>query len=365
MRVAYVHDWLVTYRGGEKVLEALLELYPKAPIYTLFYDPKKMPASINSRDIRTPNNLNYFKKIRKGLLPLLPSLIESLPLENYDLIISSSSCVAKGVMVGPKTKHICYIHSPMRYIWDQRDAYFGSLKSYSLLAPFIQLFSSKLRLWDSSSSNRVDRFIANSSFVGQRVSKYYRRESGVIYPPVAVDCFLPPKSQKKSTREPYFLVAGAFVFYKRFDLAIKACEALGKKLIVAGSGPEEAALRKIAGKNTQFLIAPKSQEWIELFRNAEAFLFPALEDFGITAIEAMASGTPVIAYKGGGALDYIEPGMNGEFFEEQTTESLSEVLENFQSSHYDQDKLVSYAKDFKQDCFIRKMQSEIENLLKE
>ncbi len=361
MRVAYVHDWLVTYRGGERVLEALLELFPNAPIYTLFYDSKEMPDSIRRRQVIVSPWLNALRPFRKLLLPLLPAAIESFPLEDYDLVISTSSCVAKGVLVGPTARHISYIHSPMRYIWDQRRYYLTPQREFSPREVLIHWLFQKLRMWDVSSNHRVDRFIANSSFVRSRVKRYYGRDAGVVHPPVAVEGFRPQAPKKGG----YFLAAGAFVNYKRFDLAIAACEALGKKLIIAGSGPGEKELRRLAGKMTEFRVKPSALEWVELFQNADALLFPGVEDFGITAIEALAAGTPVIALKAGGALDFIEVGKTGLFFEEPTVASLSEALKTFQAELFHPDYLIKFAGSFSRDLFLRKMRQEIDTMMKD
>ncbi len=361
MRVAFVHDWLVSYRGGERVLEALLELYPEAPIFTLFYDEKTMPASIRSRDIRVGSWLNSLRVFRKLLLPLLPSAIESLPLEDYDLIISTSSCVAKGVMVGPSSKHICYIHSPMRYIWDQRRHYLVPQRAFTPREILIHIFSQRLRIWDIAVNNRIDRFVANSDFVKQRVRRYYGRDAEVIHPPVDVERFL--KAEPVLKKPGYLLAAGAFVAYKRYDLAIQACEKLGRKLIVAGSGPEEKNLRQLAGVHTEFVIRPSEARWVELFRGADAFLFPGVEDFGITAIEALAAGTPLIALKAGGALDFVQEGKTGLFFSEASVESLIEVLSRFDAREFRADVLTSYAAGFQKSIFLEKMRAEIQKLL--
>ncbi|MBF0443513.1 MAG: glycosyltransferase [Oligoflexales bacterium] len=363
MRVAYVHDWLVTYRGGEKVLEALIRLYPEAPIYTLFYKPESMPESIRKRDVRHPRGLVPFTGLRKALLPFMPALIESLPLEEYDLVISTSSCVAKGIIPGPAAKHLCYIHSPMRYIWDQRRHYLKGLQKIPLLSPFIYSLSTRLRLWDISSSSRVDRFVVNSKFIGKRVQRYYGRSSEVIHPPCELERFSPKADGGGDDGAPYFLAVGAFVSYKRMDIAIDACKKLGKNLVVVGYGPLERALRKNCGKNISFVINPKDFELVKLYQNAEALLFPALEDFGITAIEAMASGVPVIAYRGGGALDFIKPGVTGEFFDEQTSESMAGVIENFSRKKYHKDNLVSFASGFSRDVFLNKIRQEIDQLI--
>ena len=360
MRVAYVHDWLVTYRGGEKVLEALLELYPEAPVYTLFYSPSAMPESIRRRTIHVPKWLNRLKLLRKALLPLLPSAIESLPLEDYDLVISTSSCVAKGVMVGPHAKHLCYMHSPMRYIWDQRQHYLNRNRSFSPKEFLIHVLSQRLRIWDVSSNNQIDSFIANSSFVARRIARYYGRPAKVIHPPVELERFFPLVA--KVTKGDYFLVAGAFVAYKRFDLAISACEQLGFKLKVVGSGPEEKRLRKVAGSNTEFVIKPNGDDWVKLFQGAKALLLPGIEDFGITAIEALAAQTPLIALKAGGAIDFVEEGRTGLFFEQPTLESLKAAILQFDKLEFNADTLTTFAKRFSKKSFLEKIRQELNAL---
>ena len=366
MKVAFVHDWLVTYRGGERVLEQLLALYPDAPIYTLFYHPDRMPLSIRSRKIHYPKLLNPLWKVKTALLPLLPSIIESFDLSAYDLVISTSSCVAKGVVTGPDTLHLCYLHSPMRYIWDQRTEYLASLDRIPGLGAFAHYLSSSLRVWDAVSSHRVDRFVVNSNFVKRRVKKYYGREASVVHPPVDWRCFASKVDGSASAdRTDYFLAAGAFVSYKKLCIAIEACERAKVHLVVAGSGPEEKRLRALAGGYTRFVIQPNAAEWIDLFRGAKAFLFPAVEDFGITAIEAMASGIPVIAYKGGGALDFIEPGITGEFFAEQSVDSLCSALTSFDQTKYGAQIITDYAKRFDFDRFLDQMRRELDQLIRE
>lgn len=361
MKVAFVHDWLVTYRGGEKVLEAMLELFPDAPIFTLFYDREKMPSTISSRDVRFPKWLNRFKKIRKLFLPLYPSIIEAMPLEGYDLIISTSSCVAKGAIPGPSAKHLCYIHSPMRYVWDQRSHYAKSFGRIPLFLAIFHTLCTKLRMWDTLSSHRVDQFVANSSFVKDRVSKYYGRSAEIVHPPVDVSSFK-NSCQRQDAPESYYLAAGALVAYKRFDLAIEACEAAGKRLVVAGSGPEEQSLRKLAGSNTTFSIQPSDNEWKKLISNADALIFPGIEDFGIVAIEALSAGTPIIAFRGGGALDFVVPQNTGTFFNEMTVDSLAKVIKEFKPENFLHQDLVSFAERFTKENFQRRMRTEIENL---
>ena len=360
MKVAIVHDWLVSYRGGEKVLEAIASLYPEAPIYTLFYDPNKMPRSIRERCIKYPKSLNILKPIRKALLPFLPAMVESLPLWDYDLIISTSSCVAKGLIPGPYAKHICYLHSPMRYIWDQQDEYLSQFDQIPFIKALIRLASVKLRLWDMVSASRVDRFLVNSSFVSMRVGRYYGRQSQVLYPPIDTKFFESPEKKPKGG---YLLAAGALVHYKRFDLAVHACERLGKKLIIAGKGGMEKKLRRIAGRYTEFEIAPNDDRWRELLQGADGLIFPGVEDFGMIAIEAMACGTPVIAYEKGGALDFIEPSVTGVFFAKQDVSSLMAAIEKFGACEFDTSKIVAFASRFNQDRFKQEFLKEVEKTL--
>jgi len=363
MRVAFVHDWLVSYRGGERVLEALLELYPDAPIYTLFYKPGSMPPSIAERTIIVPAWSRLFLPLRKVLLPFLPIMIESLPLERYDLVISTSSCVAKGIVSGPTSQHLCYIHSPMRYIWDQRDHYLGSLRRLPILREMISGISTFLRLWDTASSTRVDRFVANSTFVAQRVRKYYGRDAKVVPPPVDIQPFIKPVDAPTGQSLPYFLMAGAFVSYKRFDLAIDACRQSGKRLVIAGSGPQMKDLQRRSNNQVSFEVNPSKERWTSLFQHAEAFLFPGVEDFGITAIEALAAGTPVIAYQAGGALDFVRPGITGIFFQEASAESLADCLNKFEKSHFSTVTLRNFAQDFTKELFLTRMRHEIAQVL--
>ncbi|SMF47057.1 glycosyltransferase [Pseudobacteriovorax antillogorgiicola] len=361
MKVAFVHDWLVTYRGGEKVLEAMLELFPDAPVFTLFYDKDQMPPSIAERTVYYPKWLNRFKRLRKLWLPLYPSIIESLPLEDYDLIISTSSCVAKGAIPGPRSKHLCYIHSPMRYIWDQRSYYLKPLARFPFVSGIIHTLSTRLRMWDTLSSHRVDQFISNSQFVKERVHKYYGRGSEVIPPPVDVERFQ-AKGMAAPIKSPYFLAAGAFVSYKRFDLAIEACEAAGLTLVVAGSGPDEARLRKLAGPNTKFMIKPDQQTWQSLMSQAEALIFPGIEDFGIVGIEAISAGTPLIAFRDGGALDFVQPGVTGQFFEQLSKESLQQTLEAFDPKQFDSKAMQDFASGFTKQKFQERIMSQITQL---
>lgn len=362
MRVAFVHDWLVTYRGGEKVLEALLALYPDAPVYTLFYDAAVMPPSIRQRNVRVPRFLRHLKKGRKALLPLLPKAIESIDFSGYDLLISTSSCVAKGAIKDPFAKHLCYIHSPMRYAWDQMEEYIAGVLHIPGAAWGIRKIAPSLRDWDRKSASRVDSFVANSSFVQERVRSFYNRDARVIHPPIELERFKP--RDKGTDGHGYLLACGALVSYKRFDLAIAAAEQLGRRLIIAGGGPMESQLRKLAGLHTSFEIMPSDERMTSLLAGADALLFPGVEDFGMIAIEAMASGTPVIAYKSGGARDFIHPGVTGVFFEDSTSESLVHVLETFRPEDFLAENLTQFAAKFSRKNFLSQIQSEIDRLLR-
>lgn len=357
MQVAYVHDWLVTYRGGEKVLAALLELYPEAPVFTLFYDAKAMPKAITERDIRVPWPTRYLQRGRKLLLPVLPSLIEGLPLSGYDLIISTSSCVAKGVRKHRGAKHICYLHSPMRYIWDQQNEYLAGVAHIPLARAAIKAWTPMLRRWDvaSASRDRVDVFVANSSFVAERAQAYYGREAEVLHPPIELERFsaLADKSKPR-----YLLAAGALVSYKRFDLAIAAAALTRIPLIIAGSGPMEAALRRQADEtkaDVSFVISPSDEKFQQLLQGAAALLFPGVEDFGMVAIEAMASGTPVIAYRGGGARDFITPKVTGLFFEAASPESLAQAIGQLDTVAFAPEALAAYAQGYNKQAFLQRM----------
>ena len=348
VKVAIVHDWLVSYRGGEKVLQSLLDLFPNAPIYTLFYDRNQLPDSFHNREIIYPKWLNKFRLVRKLFLPFYPAIIESFDLSSYDVIISTSSCVAKGVIPRPGAHHVCYVHSPMRYVWDQRFSYLPTIRSIPGLAFAFECMSNYLRLWDVMSTNRVDTLISNSSFVQSRIRQYYRRESQVIHPPVAVDRF---KIRQLGRPRDYLLAAGAMVPYKRFDLAIQACERAEVRLIVAGDGPEFKNLKRHAGRYTEFVNAPSDDRLTELMQGAKALLFPGVEDFGIIGIEAMASGTPIIAFDQGGAKDFVVHEKTGLFFSDQSVSALVDAIERLNAVTFNEQAVSNHAMTFSAERF--------------
>ena len=322
-KVAIVHDWLHTYRGGERVLEAICELFPKADIFTLFHRPGKLGDIISSHQIHTSflNGLPGIEKYYRYLLPLFPLAAERMDLTPYDLVISSSHCVAKGIIPRPDAKHISYCYTPMRYVWDGYREYFAK----STLEPLIYPFAHYLRQWDVSSSHRVDRFVCLSAYVQKRIEKYYRRPSDIVFPFAALDRFSVGNQQKD-----YYLIVSALTPYKRVDLAIEACNQLNRKLIVVGQGPEEKRLKQMAGKTISFLNNTSNSELPKLYQESRALLFPGLEDFGITPVESMASGRPVIAFGRGGVTETVIEGKTGLFFDEPSPSSLKEAIVDFE-----------------------------------
>lgn len=371
MKVCLIHDWLVTHRGGEKVLLAMLGAFPDAQIFTLFYDPKTMAQHFGSYTIHTPPRLGSFSRLRKALLPCYPAIIESFDLEEFDLVISSSSCVAKGVITRPDALHISYIHSPMRYIWDQRSHYFASIDKIPGLRLLKNHWLTSLRQWDFVSSQRPHHLIANSSFVAKRIATYYGREADIIHPPIAIPTAAPAERKMAPTQNSqgdYYLLAGAFVPYKRLDLAIAACQQLGRKLIIAGFGPLEQSLRKqLSQQNEAFelIVSPDDEMWQQLLAGAKALLFPGLEDFGMVPVEAMALGTPVIAYGRGGALDYVVDTKTGLLFDEPTPASLAAAIERFEQLDFDPIALAAHAKRFSEQSFITTFKDFVDTKLKE
>jgi glycosyltransferase involved in cell wall biosynthesis len=307
LRVALVHDWLTGMRGGEKVLEVIASLFPQAPIYTLFHFPGSVSQALESHPIRTSflQRAPGLRRRYRSYLPMFPVAIEELDLTGYDLVISSSHCVAKGVIPSPDAFHLCYCHTPMRYAWDQEHAYFP--RRDGTVARLRSLALTALRSWDVSSSTRVNQFVANSSFVARRIRSYYGRDAEVLHPPVDVEYFTPGPSRE----EGYCLMVSALAPYKRVELAIAACDRLGIELRIVGEGPERERLEELAGPKTRFLGNVEPRRLRELYRGARLFLQPGVEDFGIACVEALACGTPVVAVGKGGVLDIVEDGEHG------------------------------------------------------
>jgi glycosyltransferase involved in cell wall biosynthesis len=327
MKVAVVHYWLVNMRGGEKMLEALLELFPEADIYTHVYDPAGISALINSHRIYTSsiNRLPFARRLYQKYMPLMPGALMEFNLQAYDLIISSEAGPAKGVVPNPDAYHICYCHSPMRYLWDLYHDYFQ--KSNWAIRFFMKKLIPALRVWDITSSNMVDRFITNSRYVARRIQRYYRREAEVVFGPVPVEKYI--TCERKP--EDFYLFFGQITEYKRADIAIEACIASGRRILIAGSGARRKDIRRYQKSPlVRFLGRVGDEEIAGLFSRARALLFPGIEDLGLVPIEANAAGCPVIAFRQGGALDTVKEEVTGLFFDEQSPAALVRAMDRFE-----------------------------------
>jgi glycosyltransferase involved in cell wall biosynthesis len=346
MRVAIVHYWLLNMRGGEKVLKELCRLFPRAVIYTHVLDRTRLNGEFEDHEIRTTfiSRLPFASKYYKKYLPLMPYALETLDLSEFDLVISSESGPAKGVIPAPGATHICYCHTPMRYIWDQYNLYQKTAGLLTRLA--MPYFAHRLRMWDVTSSARVDYFIANSRHVSNRISKYYRRDSNVVFPPVDTSAFSPIPASEHGD---HYLFAGELVAYKRPDIAINAFNASGRKLLVVGDGEMRVELERRAKSNITFLgKIPFNRLRLE-FSRCQALIFPGEEDFGIIPVEVMASGRPVIALARGGALDTVIDGKTGLLFSQETVDGLNAAIEQFEamgSTGFDIKVLTEHARGF-------------------
>lgn len=334
MRVALVHDWLTGMRGGERCLEVFCELFPRADLFTLVHVPGSVVPAIERRAVVTSfiQRLPFARRNYRSYLPLFTRAIERFDFSGYDRVISISHCVAKGARPPAGGDHLCYCLTPVRYVWDMKEAYFGGLSGPKRW--FVEAVLASLRRWDAATSDRVSRFFAISRYVGDRIRRYYGRDSEVVYPPV--DCARFSVSREKGE---FDLVVSALVPYKRVDLAVAAATRLKRRLLVVGTGPEEGRLRAIAGSSVEFLGWRSDAEIAELYARCRAFLFPGEEDFGITPLEAMASGRPVVAFAKGGCLETVvgpdDPSgrpPTGIFFGEQTVEALSAALERLEGA---------------------------------
>ncbi len=363
MKVALVHDYLNQMGGAERVVMAFHEIFPDAPIYTSIYDPQRVDPAFQKMDIRTSfmQKFPLVTKHHQPYLPFYPSAMEKLDLRGYDLVLSSSSAFAKGVITRPETMHICYCHTPMRWCWNY-DEYVEREQLGKIARSSLPFLITWMRTWDQTSAMRVDHFIANSPVVAERIRKYYRREAVIIPPPVEADRFsFDPHTQP----EDYFLTLGRLIPYKRVDLAIETCNRLQLPLVVIGSGRDLERLKKLAGPTIRFLGRLPDEEVGYYYTHCRAFLFPGEEDFGITPLEAQASGRPVIAYGSGGALASVVEGVTGEFFRQQTVESMAEVLATFDEHHYDPQIIRDHALEFDMPRFRRRILQFIEAKMSE
>lgn len=355
MRVAIVHDYLNQYGGAERVLEALHSLFPAAPIFTSIYDRSAMPPAYRTWDIRTSwmQYLPGWRRYFRHYLPFYPGAFESFDLSDYDLILSSSSAFAKGVIPAPHARHICYCHTPMRFAW-RTDSYVEREQLRGPIRLVLPILLSYVRLWDAASAARVDTFIANSRAVAGRIRRYYGRDAVVIPPPVE----LPP--YRPRSPEGFYLAGGRLIPYKRLDLAVRAFTALKLPLKVFGEGRDRRALEAMAGRNVEFLGYVSEDQRRELFSRCRAFVFPGEEDFGITPLEAMAAGRPVIAFAGGGALDSVAEGVTGRFFYEPSPAALAVAVAESRGDTYDAKAIRAHAERYGLDVFLRRMRDVID-----
>lgn len=362
MRVAIVHDYLTQFGGAERVLLALMELFPNAPVFTLVFDRKNLGSAFPEDRLRKswlqqiPGAGNHHR-----FFPLLmPLAIEQFDFSQYDLVFSATHSFGKGVITGSQTLHISYCFTPTRYLWDDCHRYvrdFSRLAGFARLAP---LGLSYMRLWDYYASQRVDYYLTLSRTAAARIKKYYNRDAVVIPPPVDVDRF-----SVSGRDEGYYLVVSRLVPYKRVDLAVKACESLGRKLVVIGTGPEEGRLRSLAGKHTVFQGFAKDEELPRWYAGAKALLFPQEEDFGITPIEAAASGKPTLAYEAGGALETVVDGKTGYFFKEQNVSSLVNAMVKLEAGSFDAQVIRRHAESYRKEIFLREVGLAVQNMWKE
>lgn len=356
MKVALVHDWLVNVGGAEHVLWVFHEIFPDAPIYTLVYNEASAAGKMFAGcDVRTTfmQKVPLAAKYYRSMLPIMPIAWEQLDLTEYDFVLSSCHCCCKGIITRPDATHICYCHTPTRYLWDMYYEYYHS--AGKIMKLFMPVLINKLRIWDRLAADRVDYFLANSEFTKMRIKKYYSRDALVIYP-----CGwnnVPDDIKIQDDTDDYYLVVSRLVSYKHTDIAIKACNQLGKRLIIVGGGEEEAKLRQLASEKIEFKGRVSNEQLYEYYIHAKAFLFPGIEDFGSAPLEAQSGGCPVLAYGKGGALETVLDGKTGMFFYEQSTEALSECISEFEGHNvsYSRDEIRIHAQSFTEERFKEKI----------
>lgn len=360
-KVAIAHDHLFQIGGAEKVLLALANIYQDAPIFTLIDDKDISSKILTNRKIISSDlqKIPLARKFFKYFLLLMPKAWEKIDLSKYDLVISSSSAFVKGVNTGNNNKHICYCHAPTRYLWDDKDEYLGNMAEGKILKIFLPKFLNKLQSWDFNKAQEVDYFVANSNFIAQKIKKHYKRESVVIYPPIRVDDFPLAKDEEI---EDYYLIVSRLRPYKKVDLAIKAFNNLKLPLKIIGGGSELRSLKKMARNNIEFLGELSDKERNRYLSRCKAFIYPQVEDFGITALEAMACGRPVIAYKKGGALETVQDGKTGVFFEEQTWESLAHKILRFDPSIFNPKVIREHSRQFDESIFAKNILNFMDNI---
>jgi len=358
MKVAIIHYWLINIRGGEKVIQTFLEMFPDADVFTHVYNKEAVSSLIKDRRVFTSriNRLPFAKKLYQLYMPLMPDALLDFDLQKYDLVISSESGPAKGVVPNLNAYHICYCHSPMRYLWDMYHDYLK--KTNPIVRHFMKRLIPRLRVWDCTSANLVDCFIANSGYVAKRIKRYYNRDSAVIYPPVDTEKY------QSVIRKPqdYYLYFGQLTGYKKSEVAIEACLKSGRKLVVAGAGVKKKEIKKYANNGLITFKGRVSDDEIKnLFSGAKALLFPGIEDFGIIPVEAASAGCPVIAYRDGGALETVKENITGMFFDEQTSASLISAMDYFEKElkFHNRELFNSHVQQFSKKAFMDKIQDVI------
>lgn len=366
-KVALVHDFLVSYGGAERVFEVLARMYPEAPIYTLLVNPELVEGHFKGRDIRTSwlgKLPRFIQKRYRLFLPFFPSAVESLDLREFDLVISSSGAWSKGIITRLNTTHIAYLHSPMRYAWDYHESYLQELGVRGRRSILTRMLMSYLRIWDRQAAERPDVLLANSQFTRARIDKYYRRSSQVIYPPVtlATSVEMTNSSESVSTTKEYFLVVSRLTRSKKVDAVIQAFNKLALPLVVVGTGPEEAGLKKLAGPHVRFMGFVEDSELVELYRGARAVIFPSEEDFGMVAAEALSFGTPVIGLDYGGLSEIVIPGVMGEVFQSSAPEIIAEGVRRFleKEGQYDVAAMQESVQKFSRENFQRQLREVVE-----
>lgn len=361
MKVALVHDYLVQYGGAERVLEVFAEMFPEAPIFTLIYDREAMHGAFEGRDIRTSflQKIPWAKRNHRFFPVLMPLAIEQFDFRDFDVVLSDSSSYAKGIVTGPGTIHVCYMHTPMRYAWDDCHKYVEDFGLPRLVKKAIPFFMSPLRLWDQVSASRPDHIIANSQFVADRIWKYYRRFAHIIHPPVDVNAF---NAVLPAERSDYFLMVGRLIAYKRHDIAIQAFNELRLPLKIVGRGPEYDRLKKLAGPTIEFLGRVPDKDLPRYYGACRAFIFPQEEDFGIVAFEAFASGRPIIAFRGGDIPEHLEEGVMGTFFDRQTVNDIVTAVREFHDADYDAERIRRKALAFDRAVFVEKIRAYLDNV---
>src|SRR6056297_442130 len=358
MKVALVHDHLAQDGGAEKVLKVLSEIFPEAPIYTLLYEKKNADKYYKNKTIETsiiqkmPGGVKHYQ----WYMPFMPMAVEFFDMSNFDLVISDTSSFAKGVITSPDSLHICYCHTPTRYLWSDTHSYIQELKYNKYFKKIISLILNYIRMWDKLAADRVDAFLANSETVKTRIKKYYRRNSTVIYPPVEIDKFS-PDPKKKEDKNPYFLVGSRLTPYKRIDIVIEAFKELGWNLKIFGDGVDKKRLQKISRgyDNIEFLGRVSDRELADLYRDSRAYIHPQTEDFGITAIEAMACGTPVVAFRSGGATETVNENKTGVFFDQQKPEAIIKAVQKLSTRQFDPGEIRREAEYFSVDNFKKEI----------